>query len=131
LIYLLFRHGEFTPQATELTYLSLLGYAFTIPGLAMAGMIQAGFYAMQDALTPFLCNVFALLLHVALLYLLFHIIQGPAIILAIPLSLVGSSTVEAVVQACLLFSRLRKRILLDEGMRRLLRRRLSKERAKE
>lgn len=131
LIYLLFRHGEFTPQAADLTYLSLLGYAFTIPGLAMTGMIQAGFYALQDALTPFLCNVFALLFHTALLFLLFQVIHGPAIILAIPLSLVGSSTIEAVVQALLLFYRLRKRIPLDKGMRRLQRRRLSKEKAKE
>ena len=131
LIYLLFRHGEFTHHAAELTYLCLVGYVFAIPGLAMTSLIPAGFYALQDALTPFLSNLFALLLHVALLYLLFRVIQGPAIILALPLSLVGSSTVEAVVQALLLFYRLHRRIPLDEGMRRLQRRRLSQAQAKE
>jgi hypothetical protein len=66
-----------------------------------------------------------LLLHIALLFLLFQLIQGPAVILAIPLALVGSSTTEAVLQYLLLFYRLHRRIPLDEGMRRLQRRRLS------
>ena len=126
LIYLLFRHGAFTPHAADLTYLSLLGYVFTIPGLAITILMPAAFYALQDALTPFLCNIFALLLHVALLFLLFHVVQGPLIILAIPLAIVGSCTAEAMLQSLLLFARLRKRLALDEGMRRLQRRRLSK-----
>jgi putative peptidoglycan lipid II flippase len=126
LIYLLFRHGAFTPHAADLTYQALLGYVFAIPGLAMTSLLPAGFFALQDALTPFLCNTFALLLHVALLFLLFQVIRGPAIILAVPLALAGSCTAESVLQYLLLFHRLRKRISLDEGMRRLQRRRLSK-----
>ena len=129
LIYLLFRHGAFTPHAAELTYLSLLGYVFVIPGLAITILIPAAFYALQDALTPFLCNVFALTLHVALLFLLFHVIQGPMIILVIPLAIAGSCTAEALLQYLVLFYRLRKRAPLDEGMRRLQRRRLSKKQA--
>jgi putative peptidoglycan lipid II flippase len=129
LIYLLFRHGAFTPHAADLTYLSLLGYVFAIPGLAMTILIPAAFYALQDALTPFLCNIFALLLHVVLLFLLFHVMQGPVVILAIPLAIAGSCTAEAALQYLLLFYRLHKRIPLDEGMRRLQRRRLSKKQA--
>jgi putative peptidoglycan lipid II flippase len=126
LISLLFQHGAFTSHAADLTYLSLLGYAFAIPGLAMVGLLPTGFFALQDGLTPFLCNVFGLLLHIVLIFLFFQVLQGPAIILAIPLAMVGSSMAEAVVQSLLLFYRLHKRIPLDEGMRRLQRRRLSK-----
>lgn len=127
LIYLLLQHGAFTPHAADLTYLTLLGFAFSIPGAAIIALIPAAFYALQDAITPFLCDLFALLVHVALLFLLFQVLQGPAIILAIPLAMAGSCTAEALLQALLLFYRLRKRVPLDEGMRRLLRRRLSQE----
>ncbi len=126
LIHLLFHHGAFTAHAAELTYLALLGYVFTMPGRAMANLIPTGFFALQDALTPFLCNVFGLLLHIALLFLLFQVLQGPTIILAIPLAIVGSSLAESVLQCLLLLYYLHKRIPLDEGMRRLQRRRLSK-----
>jgi putative peptidoglycan lipid II flippase len=129
LIYLLFQHGAFTPHAAELTYLALLGYVFSIPGMAIITLMPAAFYALQDALTPFLCNMFSLLLHMILLFLLFYVIQGPAIIFAIPLAIAGSCTAEAVLQYLLLFYRLRKRVRLDEGMRRLQRRRLNKKQA--
>jgi putative peptidoglycan lipid II flippase len=129
LIHLLFRHGAFTPHAAELTYLALLGYVFLMPAQALTNLLPTGFFAFKDALTPFLCNLFALLLHIALLFLLFRVLQGPAIILAIPLALVGSTLSEGLLQSLLLFYRLHKRIPLDKGMQRLQRRRLSKERA--
>jgi putative peptidoglycan lipid II flippase len=126
LIHLLFRHGAFTPHAADLTYLALLGYVFLMPAQALTNLLPTGFFAFKDALTPFLCNLFALLLHIALLFLLFRVLQGPAIILAIPLALVGSTMSEGTLQLLLLFYRLHKRIPLDKGMQRLQRRRLSK-----
>jgi len=126
LIRLLFQHGAFTLHAAELTYLALLGYVFTMPPLALTNLIPTGFFAFKDALTPFLCNTFALLLHIALLVLFFQALHGPAIILAIPLALAGSAMAESVLQAALLFYRLHRRIPLDKGMQRLQRRRLSK-----
>jgi hypothetical protein len=70
--------------------------------------------------------VFGLLLHIALLVLLFQVLQGPAVILVIPLAIVGSSLAESVLQCFLLLYYLHRRIPLDEGMQRLQRRRLSK-----
>ena len=126
LIHILFRHGAYTPHAAELTYLALLGFVFSMPTQALSNLIPTGFFALKDALTPFLCNLLALLLHIALLFLLFQVLQGPEIILAIPLALVGSTLFEALLQFLLLFYYLHKRVPLDEGMKRLQRRRLSK-----
>lgn len=120
-IQLLFQHGAFTQHSTDVTNLALLGYAIGVPGLVAGDLIVRGFYALKDAWTPLWTNIFALSSRVGLIILLLHTLKGPFVILAIPLALAGSASAEAVLLCLLLFYRLRKRIVLDQGMQRLQR----------
>ena len=56
--------------------------------------------------------------------------HGIYIILAIPLALSGSATAEALLMCAILLWRLQKRVVLDQGMVRLVRRRKYEERQK-
>jgi putative peptidoglycan lipid II flippase len=123
LISLLFEHGAFDAHSSELTYLSLVGYAIALPGTAAGDLITRGFYALKDANTPLITNTFAVLVRLGLILLLFELLQGPLMILAIPLALAGSATAEAVLLWFILSVRLRKEVKGDRGMQRLLRRR--------
>ena len=124
LINILFRHGTFTQHAANVTYLALIGYAIAIPGMAMQSLFAAGFYALKDAVTPFLSNTLGFLAHWGLLALFFYYMQGTNIIFAVPLAIVISSTVESALLAFILLLRLQRRIKGDKTMLRLQRRRL-------
>ena len=123
-IRLIFQHGAFTAHSTDLTNLALIGYAVGVPGLVAGDLVVRGFFALKDAWTPLGTNLFALASRVSLVILLLHWLQGPWVILAIPLALAGSASAEAMLLCLLFLYRLRKRISLDQGMQRLQRRRL-------
>jgi putative peptidoglycan lipid II flippase len=123
LITILFQHGEFTEHASHLTYLALIGYALAIPGSAAGNLISAGFFALKDAFTPFLLNVYALLVRLALLALFFWTLPEGLLILTVPLAYLISGTTEALFLYLLLYYRLRKRLKGDEAVKRLQRRR--------
>lgn len=120
-ILILFQHGAFNQHSSNLTDLALIGYAVALPGEAAGNLLSSGFFALKDALTPLLTNIFALLSRIGLLIILPIALKGPQIILSIPLALAGSATAEALLMSLLLLFRLHRCIKMDKGMERLLR----------
>ncbi len=126
LIRLLFQHGAFTAHSSALTFLVLIGYAVGLPGIASGSLITSGFVALKDTRTPLFMNIFALVTRYGLVVLFFRALSAHWLILAIPLALSISATAEAVLLALVLLWRVEKRIHLDAGMQRLLRKRRAK-----
>lgn len=120
-ILILFQHGAFNQHSSDLTNLALIGYAVALPGQAAGNLLASGFFALKDALTPLLTNIFALVSRIGLLIFLPMVLKGPMIILSIPLALAGAATLEALLMSVLLLLRLHRRIKKDKGMQRLLR----------
>jgi putative peptidoglycan lipid II flippase len=129
LIRLIFQHGAFDAHSSALTYLALIGYVVGLPGLASGSLIGNGFIAMKDTRTPLLMNILSLTLHYLLIVFLFHMLQGQWMLLAIPLALATSATVETTLLCLLLLYRLQRKIPYDKGMQRLLRLRRSRQSA--
>lgn len=123
IIQLVFQHGAFDTHSTDLTSLALLGYALSIPSIAMGDQVSRAFYALKDARTPLCTSIFSVAVRVGLILFLLRILPKPSIILSIPLALAGSTTAEAVLLSSLLLFRLNKRVRNDKGMLRLLQRR--------
>lgn len=130
LISILYQHGEFNQHSSDLTNLALIGYAMALPGLAAGNVLVSGFYALKDALTPFLCNTLSLVLNIILLVVLVPGLPAPLAILSVPLALAGASTAEVILMAILLLLRLQKRKRQDRGLQRLERRRLYQQQAR-
>ena len=122
-ISILFQHGAFNAHASALTGTALLGLAIGLPGQTVGLLTVLGFYALKDAVTPLLINVFELVIHIGLAFLLLHTFKGGNAILALPLSTSLSATAAASALCLLLFLRLRAKVKLDAGMQRLRRRR--------
>ncbi|GER81719.1 hypothetical protein KTAU_03570 [Thermogemmatispora aurantia] len=107
---LLFRHGAFDDHSAWLTNLALFGYVVGLPGVCVGDVVARSFYALKDARTPLLTNVFALLTRVALMVGLFVWLSGEQQILAVSLSLSGSASAEALLLCLVLWWRLRQRL---------------------
>ncbi len=65
-IRLLFEHGEFTPEATRLTFYALACFLPGLIGYGLAQVITRAFYAMQDTKTPMIVGAFTVFVNVAL-----------------------------------------------------------------
>lgn len=81
IIQVLFEHGSFTAQSTELTARALLFFACGLSGFAMVKIIVQAFYALKDTRSPVLVASLSLGLNIALNFLFFHPLQngGPAL----------------------------------------------------
>ncbi len=122
-IRILFQHGAFTAHVSLLTNLAVIGYAIGLPGIIAGELIVNGFFALKDTRTPLFTNTFALATRIGLILLLLRVLHGTSTILAIPLALSGSATLEAVLLCTVLLLRLRQKVHQDAGMVRLQRRR--------
>jgi putative peptidoglycan lipid II flippase len=122
-IHLIFQHGAFNSHSSALTTLALFGYIVGLPGQVAGDLLTRAFYALQDARTPLLTNVFNVLTALGLIAVLSHVLHDHYIILSLPLALSGGATAEALLLLIILFFRLRKRVKTDAGMQRLLCRR--------
>lgn len=122
-IHLLFRHGAFNAHSSLLTYIALTGYAVGIPGIIARQLFANGFFALKDTRTPLFTNLVSLAVHYGLILVFLHMLSGTRLVLTIPLATSVSATMEAMLLCALLFLRLRKKVILDQGMKRLLRRR--------
>lgn len=84
IIQVLFQHGAFVAESTELTARALLYYALGLPAFAGVKLVVPAFYSTQDTRTPVKVAFYALLLNIALnilfLRAFFHTFQnaGPA-----------------------------------------------------
>ncbi len=113
---LLFRHGAFDEHSAWLTNLALFGYVVGLPGVCLGDVVARSFYALKDARTPLLTNVFALLMRVVLLGLLWLALGGEQRILAVSLSLSGAASAEALLLCLVLALRLRRRPTLGQAV---------------
>ena len=123
-IHILFQHGKFTAHSSALTSIALFGYAVGLPGLTAIALLVTCFYSLTDARTPLFTGIGALVVHIALLLLLFHLLTGRYTILAIPLAASIAGTAETGCLSLILFIRLRKKVRTDKGWSRLKTRRL-------
>ena len=64
LVSLVYGHGRFTPKDVHLTAIILGGYAIGLMPRGITGLLQRGFYALQDTVTPLLIEVFTLVMYV-------------------------------------------------------------------
>lgn len=122
-IRILFEHGAFGAHSAYVTNLALIGYAIALPGQAVASLLILTFYAMKNALAPFIAGTLALLAHLGGLLLFLHLFSGSAQILAIPLALATDGLATSLLLGSLLFFGLRAKARQDQGMLRLARRR--------
>jgi putative peptidoglycan lipid II flippase len=118
-IHILFQHGKFTAHSSALTSLALFGYAVGLSGLTANTLLVTCFYALKDARTHLFTGIVTIVARIALLLLLFKLLTGRYIILAIPLFTSITGTTEAACLSLLLFLRLRKKIRTDKDWRRL------------
>jgi putative peptidoglycan lipid II flippase len=109
-IHIVFQHGAFTGHSSALTALVLIGYAFGLPGQVAAELFMRSFYALKNALIPLSTNIFAFAVRISLLLFLLHTLSGKYVILAIPLAVTGTATVEAALLCLLLLWSLRAKI---------------------
>ena len=66
IIQVLFQHGRFVAESTQLTARALLFYAMGLPGFASIKLIVPAFYAHHDTRTPVLAAAWATLLNIVL-----------------------------------------------------------------
>jgi putative peptidoglycan lipid II flippase len=81
IIRVLFQHGEFGPDATQLTAWPLLFYAVGLSAFAMIKIVVPAFHSMQDTRTPVTVAFIAMILNVAFNFAFFGPLQvgGPAL----------------------------------------------------
>lgn len=70
IIQLLFEHGNFTPEDTQLTVYALINYLPGLIGYALAYLLTRAFYALQDTRTPLVIGAVTVALNVILDYAL-------------------------------------------------------------
>lgn len=66
IIEVLFEHGRFVAESTQLTARALLYYALGLPAFAAVKLIVPAFYSTQDTRTPVRVAAYALVLNIAL-----------------------------------------------------------------
>ena len=104
--------------------MALFGYAIGLPGVTATSLLITCFYALKDARTPLFTGMVTVVVRIALLLLLFRVLTGRYTLLAIPLAPSIAGTAEAACLSVILFVRLRKKIGIDEGFKRLKKRRV-------
>ncbi len=88
---LLFQHGAFGRQATELTAAALLFYSVGLVGQAAIIILSRGFYSVQDTRTPVKISLFTVLVNLCLSLVLIRVLQHAGLALASSLaSLTGT-----------------------------------------
>jgi putative peptidoglycan lipid II flippase len=104
-IRILFEHGEFTHAAGDLTYRVLVAYAIGLPAYVATEVITRGLISLRDTRTPLFTNSGQLILRIILISLLLNSLGA----VAIPAAFAISCTLEAFIQAAVLFLKLRGR----------------------
>lgn len=118
-IHLLFQHGAFTAHSTNLTTLALLGYAIGLPASIAFEFVVRSYYSLKDAFTPLFIDLLALAARFGLMMLFLKLLAGPYVILAIPLAISVTATIQTTLLSAMLFLRLQKKSRMDKGLKRL------------
>jgi putative peptidoglycan lipid II flippase len=121
-IHLFFQHGQFTSHSADVTFIALLGYTIALPVQCAASILILSFYALKNALIPFITTALAFLAHVGTVMICLHFFTGTSQILAIPLALAADTLVTTLVLAATLFLLIfRTKVRQDKGVQRLFR----------
>jgi putative peptidoglycan lipid II flippase len=100
----LFEHGDYGPDAADLTDVALVGFALGLPAYVATAIVTQALLALRDARTPFLSNTVQLGVRAGLMALLV-----PRFGLAvIPLSLAATAAVETAFLTWVVLRRLRR-----------------------
>lgn len=86
LVKMLFEHRAFGANSTELTSWALLFYALGLPAFASVRLVAQGFYATQDTATPVRTAALALVVNVALCFVLVGPLRNGGLALATSLA---------------------------------------------
>lgn len=109
IVEVLFEHGEFTPQATELTNYALFFFSLGLVAFAAVKLLANVFYALQNTRFPAKVAAGCVLLNIVLASVLMHPLQVGGLALA--------GTISSWINALLLVMGLRKKIGLLGGKR--------------
>jgi putative peptidoglycan lipid II flippase len=108
---ILFERGRFDAAAGALTYEVLVRYAAALPFYAATEVITRGLIALSDTRTPLLTNSLQLAGRAAIMAWL----VGSSGVLAIPVALAITATIETVVLGIVLLAKLQRRLRHDPG----------------
>ena len=82
IVFLLFRHHNFTPEEAGRTALALQNYAYQLPFVAMDQLLIAAFYARKNTLTPVTVGVVCIAGYLAVALPFYSTIGMPALAFA-------------------------------------------------
>ncbi len=82
IVFLLFRHHNFTPEEAARTALALQNYAYQLPFVAMDQLLIAAFYARKNTLTPVTVGVVCIAGYLAVALPFYSTIGMPALAFA-------------------------------------------------
>ncbi len=82
IVFLLFRHHNFTPQEASRTALALQNYAYQLPFVALDQLLIAAFYAHKNTLTPVTVGVVCIAGYLAVALPFYTTIGMPALAFA-------------------------------------------------
>lgn len=106
IITLLFEHGKFSVEAGTLTFSVLKVYAIALPAYVGTEVVTRGLIALRDTRTPLLTNSAQLAARGVMMTLL----VGTMGIVAVPLSLAVTASVETFILLSVLLVKLRRRM---------------------
>lgn len=82
IVRVLFERGAFTPLATEETARALIAFAAGLPAFVLVRVLQPGYFAREDTLTPTIFAAISVVVNVALSLALFPWLQHVGIAIA-------------------------------------------------
>jgi putative peptidoglycan lipid II flippase len=82
IVRVLFERGQFGPEATVATAGALVAFAIGLPAFVLIRVLQPGFFARQDTVTPTVFAGISMVVNVTLSLLLFPVLQHVGIALA-------------------------------------------------
>jgi putative peptidoglycan lipid II flippase len=105
-IRILFERGEFNAAAGDLTYTVLIAYAVALPAYVGTEVIARGLVSLRDTRTPLATNILQLIGRITIMSF-FISSRG---ILAIPIALAVTATLETLLLGTVLLTRLNRRM---------------------
>jgi putative peptidoglycan lipid II flippase len=96
IVRVLFERGEFGPLATVETAQALVAFAAGLPAFVLIRVLQPGYFAREDTVTPTIFAAISVAVNIALSLLLFPTLQHVAIAIATSASAWGNAIMLAV-----------------------------------
>ncbi len=82
IVQILFERGAFTPEATAATAAALTGFAVGLPAFVLVRVLQPGFFAREDTLTPTIYAGISVVINIGLSLILFPTLEHVGIAIA-------------------------------------------------